>query len=331
MSTKRQGITKVTLPWILFTTLGWLLTLAVGSLMVFVIFYFFVSGGDNEYYIMDMYSVTILITFLFSGTVMGIFQQKTIRSWLPHADNWILITGIGLPFGIMVFIGLFVLFSLTNTIPNNNTPVFIGIISGTVLGIILGTAQWFTLNKDLGHKGLIWIPGNIVGWAFSSALAISPIFTSYNITYPSVQYLMGVSILSIIPYSLITGSLLGWLLVGKEPQSKQSITRGSHFAIYSLVLGILSLLPIGFEIFLIIENLFDEITWVEYSLLVLLPILCILLSLSGIIVGVIAIRKNKKAGGQNTIAGFGIALCVLPWVTLILFFCLFINAILHFQ
>ncbi|MDE5102551.1 MAG: hypothetical protein O4807_06055, partial [Trichodesmium sp. St19_bin2] len=175
--------------WVLANSVGGVVGLFVGVLV----------GGrvDN---IMVSFRLAVFSTIF--GTVVGSFQWWVLRKRLPQARWWVLATALASAIGFLIAMAV-----------SNAVSVFVSdaviiyTVSYSLIGLVIGSAQWLVLRKQLSQSHW-WILANILGIAA----------TLFAIVYSS-RFELGllktfISFLSVfgIIYGGITEFALVWLL-----------------------------------------------------------------------------------------------------------------------
>ena len=112
----------------------------------------------------EFLSVTALyiiwaLMLLTLGAVIAATQCLVLRRYFTGAVRWVAVSGVGMMVGQLV------------AFPLKLRDLYIGISGfqldeiayGTILGILLGTAQWLVLRTWVGHARW-WILASAVGW-----------------------------------------------------------------------------------------------------------------------------------------------------------------------
>jgi hypothetical protein len=100
-------------------------------------------------------------SFIASGVVMGALQYFALQRRMRQPRNWLIATTLGWAVAALVLLLL-----------NPGQSQF---LSGVILGVIAGFAQWLVLRQEVFLAGW-WIMVNIVAW--TSGLAFLPGFFS---------------------------------------------------------------------------------------------------------------------------------------------------------
>lgn len=148
--------------WVLATTLGWLLGLI-----------FFGELGI--------------------GVAVGLAQWLVLRQVIRRAGWWILASTVGWGIGWAIIVtGL--------VVPPNGTGLT-ALISGAILGIYIGLAQWIVLRRNVAQAGW-WLPASIAGWMMGLLGLFGTILTGAVV-------------------GVVTGLMLDWLLRTPLPDLQQ--------------------------------------------------------------------------------------------------------------
>jgi len=107
--------------WIIATTMGWILAVAI------------FSG----------------IPYIAAGFTLGVLQWLVLQHRIRHAVRWILASAMGSTLG-----GIFGYFIAPLNLPS---------LSGLVVGLTVGIAQWLILRQEILWAGW-WIPISVIAW-----------------------------------------------------------------------------------------------------------------------------------------------------------------------
>ena len=89
------------------------------------------------------------LTWVIAGVLVGIFQWLVLQGRVARPWSWIVATGMGWVAGY--FITLFAL------------PQELEVLTGMILGLTTGIAQWLILRRELHWAGW-WIIFSMIGW-----------------------------------------------------------------------------------------------------------------------------------------------------------------------
>jgi hypothetical protein len=90
------------------------------------------------------------------GIALGLGQWLVLRQSIPQAGWWIWASTVGWAFGqAMIVVG---------EITPPGSGLINSVAAGTVLGTLLGIAQWFVLRRSVRHANW-WVIMSAVGWA----------------------------------------------------------------------------------------------------------------------------------------------------------------------
>ena len=89
------------------------------------------------------------LTLMISGLMIGIFQSLVLQGRVTRPWRWIVATGIG-----WVAAYLITFFTL---------PPELETLTGMVIGLITGMAQWLVLRREFHWAGW-WIIFSVIGW-----------------------------------------------------------------------------------------------------------------------------------------------------------------------
>lgn len=95
------------------------------------------------------------LAFVTIGLATGILQWFVLQRRISNSWRWILVTTFG-----WVAAALLILLII---------PDGADFASGVLVGLLMGTAQWFLLRREVHWSGW-WIVMNIVGWTTGMAL-----------------------------------------------------------------------------------------------------------------------------------------------------------------
>jgi len=95
---------------------------------------------------------------------VSLIQYFVLRSSLARTGWWFWATSLG---WMLAFAGIGLNFSAVYILPQN--PVVSSLLSGTLIGALIGLAQWLVLRGRAAHAGWI-IPANALGWGIASMI-----------------------------------------------------------------------------------------------------------------------------------------------------------------
>lgn len=140
------------------------------------------------------------IALVTAGVGTGLVQCLVLYRRLPRVWRWILATAAGWTAGLAIVIPL--------------VPQGTGLLSGLVIGMATGTAQWLLLRNQVRWGGW-WIAASAVAWA--TGLSLAPALDS-----PVLPRI----VLSGVMPSLITGTTLELLLRTPRPETLKKDSSG---------------------------------------------------------------------------------------------------------
>ncbi|HLP91571.1 MAG TPA: hypothetical protein VK184_23675 [Nostocaceae cyanobacterium] len=144
--------------------------------------------------------ILILIFSAISNAIGSVFQWYVLKNWIANAKYWVLATSLSYPLALILV---------------NNLPSIQGILSYTVIGLIIGIAQYLVLRGKLPGAGL-WILANGFSFAFGNFVInqISSVLGRIGLysggIYDLVEWFL--MILNGVIYGIITGLVLVILL-----------------------------------------------------------------------------------------------------------------------
>jgi len=100
------------------------------------------------------------VALVAAGPVIGMLQWVVLRQRIRQAGWWILATTLGWAVGWTLVIGVI-------------SPE-VEVMTGTALGALTGTFQWFVLQRQLRQAGW-WIVTSALGWTAGFALLTGPL------------------------------------------------------------------------------------------------------------------------------------------------------------
>ena len=168
----------------------WVLANMVGGVVGFFVGLFVGGRVDNT-----MVSFDVAVFGTVFGAVVGALQWWVLRKRLSQARWWILATVLA---SAILFPTAEVMWNALNDVVSNTVIQEVVILS--VMGLVIGSAQWLVLRKQLSQSH--W-------WILASVLGITA--TLFAIFYSSLNLIFLFSIFGII-YGGITGFTLVWLL-----------------------------------------------------------------------------------------------------------------------
>ncbi|MDE5079178.1 MAG: hypothetical protein O4751_13250, partial [Trichodesmium sp. St2_bin6] len=199
--------------WVWANSVGWFVGL---FLFVGLFFVFGVLGGVVENAIGSFGLLAVFGTVF--GAVVGSFQWWVIRKRLSQARWWILATALA---SAILFSTAEVLSNAVSDVVSNT--VIQGVVISSLIGLVIGSAQWLVLRKQLSQSHW-WILASVLGITatlfaiFYYSLFAIFYYSLFAIVYSS-RFELGllktfISFLSIfgIIYGVITGFALVWLL-----------------------------------------------------------------------------------------------------------------------
>ena len=100
------------------------------------------------------------VALVAAGPVIGMLQWVVLRQRIRQAGWWILATTLGWAAGWALVIGAI-------------SPE-VEVMTGTALGALTGTFQWFVLQRQLRQAGW-WVVTSALGWTAGLALLTGPL------------------------------------------------------------------------------------------------------------------------------------------------------------
>ncbi len=172
--------------------LGWVLATAVGMLLGYLPFVFFVED-------LDLGLVRILIP-LWSGFMVGVLQWLVLSRFLTHSADWIINGGAGYALGYAL--GLSVIQIL------GESPL--GALVGYILfGVIVALLQWPVLRREIPNV-VPWLLANVAGWALGAYLG--PWILNLIVSGSTASQVLSTAVIS-ASTGLIAGAITGLALV----------------------------------------------------------------------------------------------------------------------
>ena len=175
----------------------WVLANMVGGVVGFFVGLLVVQWANN---IMVSFRLAVFGTVF--GAVVGSLQWWVLRKRLSQARWWILATALASA----------ILFSTSDVLSNavrdvvSNT-VIQGVVISSLIGLVIGSAQWLVLRKQLSQSHW-WILASVLG---ITATLFASFYYSRLEQASSWNFIFWLSIFGII-YGVITGFALVWLL-----------------------------------------------------------------------------------------------------------------------
>ncbi len=134
----------------------------------------------------------------------GNLQWFVLQKYIVDLKRWIWAGFIGLVVGVVIIEGGNYLFSDWKT-----SEIMLNLITGAIIGITLGTAQWFILRQHVKFSSL-WVLANILGLSLGTAWGW-PYFSNNPTDDIGILYYFVVFVFRLmITHSVITGILLIW-------------------------------------------------------------------------------------------------------------------------
>jgi hypothetical protein len=125
---------RLALQWVTATIVGWVIGFVVCEAVKSFVATLFVDG-------------------LVIGASVGIAQWLVLRRRFSPAGWWVLVSIIG--FGVGKAIGEIVVVGVPAVVGHG--------LSGALIGVSVGIAQWFVLRGHVARAGW-WVPANILAW-----------------------------------------------------------------------------------------------------------------------------------------------------------------------
>ena len=179
----------------------WVLTNMVGGVVGFFVGLF--VGWLAVQWTNTIGSIGLAVFGAVFGAVVGSLQWWVLRKRLSQARWWILATVL---VSAILFSTAEVLSNAASDVVSNT--VIQGVVISSLIGLVIGSAQWLVLRKQLSQSHW-WILANILGIAaMFFAIVYSSRLEQMSI-WDSILFFLG--ILGVI-YGVITGFALVWLL-----------------------------------------------------------------------------------------------------------------------
>jgi hypothetical protein len=93
-----------------------------------------------------------------AGVGAGVVQCFVLFSRIPRAWRWILATAAGWLAGVLIAIPII--------------PAGMGLLSGAIIGVATGIAQWWLLRRQVHWAGW-WIAVSMLAWATALAIGLT--------------------------------------------------------------------------------------------------------------------------------------------------------------
>jgi hypothetical protein len=198
--------------WVLATSIGFVLSKAFLITQV--------QRVISVVFQQDNLGLSLFISEVTTGILVGIFQWLVIRTRLPHNLWWIFVTPLGMLLGSYTS-------RLFWVIENQFSLIDIWVVnfwlSRFLYGIIIGLIQWVVLRHSL-HKSWLWVIVNGFGWLLAITIGLDVIhprlydfgildFVDY-FDNPYYEAVINGTIGAVV--GIATGSLLLWLLRQKS-------------------------------------------------------------------------------------------------------------------
>ncbi len=137
------------------------------------------------------------------GIVVGFLQSTQLKPWLSSRPWWIIASILGWPFAMIWF---------DNPIQEIN----LLILFKYVLPLIVGIFQWLVLRRLIRRAGwwVLWSYFGLILSFFVLDYLSGRFANASNTIYPFAMFIP--IVLFPIPYSLITGTGLLWMLGGRQ-------------------------------------------------------------------------------------------------------------------
>jgi len=210
MQTQRN-LAKIWVEWTAATLIGYI----VGILAI-------LPWMINFAYSEQESSVSGLIGGAVLGAVLGLGQWLILRRYTTHSLGWIVLTLAGATLGLAVgvWLGEILPLNIAWTAARGAPGLpWIAIvqssITGAMLGIGLGGAQWLLLRRTVNNAAF-WIVGNAVAWLL--ALALGAAFTE------------SIGVLGALFVTGLTGGLITGLVLQKLLQTARTSPPALRFA-----------------------------------------------------------------------------------------------------
>lgn len=183
--------------WSLSNSIGY----PLGFLVVFLISQYFRSSSDL------IITLAFVIPFAGLGSIVGLFQWIVLRKYFPNSGFWILGSGAGYCFGVLVSTPLFLIFE-DRTVSNEAVLA----LSGIIMGISIGLFQWLVLKRYVPNAQW-WILVNTVSFGLMPSLfflVLGDGWISSSSTFVQIGICLGASFFI---YIISSGILLKRLLI----------------------------------------------------------------------------------------------------------------------
>jgi hypothetical protein len=199
---------SVALSWMEFTFIGGLIGLFIGIALNKPLMYLFFSFGGSHGNIFSRNAGDFMFLLM---SIMPIVSARDI--------SWILITSFAHFIPTILYSALFHVPTLLNFAPGNSSILKkriergVSILIFVVWGSLIGLAQWLLIREHFSDSLL---------WFFLSALGISVGIFIGNFVYLFLVIIFGrgsvmgvfysIGLIALLPYSLLTGMLLEFLV-----------------------------------------------------------------------------------------------------------------------
>ncbi len=157
---------------------------------------------------------TVLVDGLVIGSAVGIAQWLVLRRWISPVGWWVVLSIVG--FGVGKALA-------EATLPGTTTlPGYA--LTGAIIGVVVGLAQWVVLHRILSSAGW-WVPATGVAWVVGwSAIGVAEHASDW--TTLAVYVVGGVGAAAA---GLVTAVALIWLLripraTGPSKETRTSTT-----------------------------------------------------------------------------------------------------------
>ncbi|MBN2502624.1 MAG: hypothetical protein JXB38_17725 [Anaerolineales bacterium] len=149
------------------------------------------------------------IEFAVLGFIMGATQWIVIKRHLPEPGHWIKKTLLGYLLASIIFMVADILTTGLGQGKMHHAIIYLSyLICFTLMGTIIGTAQW-TLLRPYYRQAKLWVPVSVVGflvffWSLLLPMVVEPEY--------SIWYWYPLSVLGQLLVAIITGVTLVFLI-----------------------------------------------------------------------------------------------------------------------
>jgi len=194
----------------------------VGLSAAFFVGYIFtpINASISAFSIVSLTLLVVIIGALFEGAIVGIAQSIPLKSINAGVSkkSWIIATMIGVELAWLagtvpaIALSLFTTPASQLALSDTLLPLqyFFAVVSGLVIGSLLGVPQWLLLRKHFNKTGR-WVSANALAWAAGMPLIfIGMEFIPWSGSWLSISVAL---ILVCITAGAVVGTIHGWFLV----------------------------------------------------------------------------------------------------------------------